>query len=116
MKTTYKCNECGTKGTPQQFGTTETETNRPTCPKCGRSDNFSKYVTGTGAKVRPTHVHPDVRFSQDCCGNYFIRVGDKELTFNMNRLSNSQRREVVNGVANILSGVACYMDRTDEEG
>ena len=110
MKTTYKCNTCGTKGTPQEFGTTTTETNRPKCPKCGAIDNLSKYVTGS----RPTHVHPDVRFSQNTCGDYFIKVGDKELTFNMNRMSPRQRREVVNGVANILSGVACYMDREDE--
>lgn len=112
-KTTYHCYNCRTSGTPQEFGTTSTETNRPICPKCGRSDNYSKF-TRVGSGKQSVHVHPDVRFSQDNSGNYCIRVAETELTFNLNRLSRRQMREVVNGLANILSGVACYMDHEDE--
>lgn len=112
-KTTYHCYNCRTSRTPQEFKTNSAETIRPVCPKCGRSDNYSKF-TRVGSGKQSVHVHPNVRFSQDNGGNYCIRVADTELAFNLNRLGKSQMREVVNGLANILSGVACYMDRDED--
>ena len=54
-----------------------------------------------------------IRFAQTARGEQFIKVGDKEVSFDLNKMDYAELSEVVNGCANILSTVACIMNRFD---
>ncbi len=69
------------------------------------------------APVRaPVKKPAEIRFSQTACGEHFIRVGEKEVSFNVNDLSAEQVGDVINGLANIMGSLSAAMHRFQKVG
>ena len=51
-----------------------------------------------------------ISFAQNTQGNHFIRVDGEEVQISVAHISKEQTKLIINGLANILSSIACYMD------
>lgn len=47
-----------------------------------------------------------LRFAQTMSGEHFITQGKTEISFNVNKLTKEELREILNGISNVLSGLS----------
>jgi hypothetical protein len=59
--------------------------------------------------VTETQEDKKVRFSQSTTGDIYIRQGKQEISFSLVSSDEEQLREVINGMANILSSLSAHL-------
>lgn len=60
-------------------------------------------------------LNSKISISHNMSGTVYIKSKETEIQIHIPSLTLEEKRELINGIANILQDIACYMYKTDKE-
>jgi len=60
-------------------------------------------------------LNSKIRISKNMSGMVYIKSGETEIQIDIPSLTFEEKRGLINGIANILQDIACYMYKPDKE-
>jgi len=56
----------------------------------------------------------NIKFTQNMTGKSYIKVDDAEVVIDMAILDNDGRKNIINGLGNMLMNIACYAPKNEK--